>query len=357
MKTFLTAIGYYNSINVKERLVYNITLTVQTVLVLFVLLYIFYFNYLPLAIITSVAIVLLGISLLLFRHRHFLSGKILMSLTIMVMLYLLTFLFLDKDTYIHIFILGVLPTIITIFRLDHKVEKQILNVFLAINFLALILSQFISHPALLVLTTQEITIFRLSTTFGVASILTTVFYLFAMETSEDHKNLSEMAMTDTLTNIPNRRIFVKEGKEMFSLAMNENEYFGLIIFDIDHFKSINDTYGHPVGDIILKELTDLVNTKIRQDDVFARIGGEEFAIIFKNTNSITLKMKAEEICQYIARMPFRVDTNLTIKLTISVGAVNYSESIKSFEQMFEIADENLYKAKGNGRNQVNIKIV
>lgn len=357
MKTFLKAIGYYNCITVNERLAYHITLIVQSVLVFFIMLYLFHFHYMPLVFVTVTVFLAQCISIILFRLRHFLFGKLVMSSSVMTMLYLLTFLFLEKNTCIHIYLLGIIPSLITLFSLENKVEKWILNSLIGINFIALILSEFISHPALLQLSDFEVRLFRLTTIFGVATILTSLFYLFLHQTSQDHKYLSEMAMTDTLTNIANRRIFVKEGKEMFSQAMNENEYFGLIIFDIDHFKAINDTYGHPVGDVILKELTNLVTTKIRQNDIFARIGGEEFAIIFKNTNSITLKMKSEEICKYIARMPFRVDANLTIKLTISIGAVNYSESISTFEEMFEIADKNLYKAKRNGRNQVNIKIV
>ncbi len=162
--------------------------------------------------------------------------------------------------------------------------------------------------------------------------------------SKLHKKSSRLlnkANNDPLTNIFNKRYFNGYLKEFF-----KSEREGVLIFiDIDHFKKINDTYGHLTGDEILKKLTSVIKKHLRDEDIFVRWGGEEFIILFEDIDLKKGVIKAEEIRELVENTNFPED----IKVTVSIGVTKkeISDSIKVF---LERADELLYKAKKSGRN-------
>lgn len=153
---------------------------------------------------------------------------------------------------------------------------------------------------------------------------------------------------DELTQIPNR----KGLKSYIDQLFNQPHYCpistttSLMVVDIDHFKQINDTYGHDVGDNILKQLSSLIQSNIRGSDYFARWGGEEFVII---TNSKTHNddLFADKIRTLISNTTFDQD----LQITVSIGVADYDSTL-TFDNVFKIADNCLYTAKGNGRNNV-----
>ncbi|RXJ69694.1 ammonium transporter [Halarcobacter ebronensis] len=163
------------------------------------------------------------------------------------------------------------------------------------------------------------------------------------ELTTSNKNLQQKAYFDTLTKVLNRSgLFEKINKEL-----NSQEYC-ISIIDIDKFKLINDTYGHDVGDIVLKELAFLISSKIRVDDIFARWGGEEFILIINN-NNLTI---AESLCEKIRKEVEANTFSKVGKVTISLGVSNFKNSRQKFDDVLKNADKALYDAKDAGRNKV-----
>jgi diguanylate cyclase (GGDEF)-like protein/PAS domain S-box-containing protein len=162
-----------------------------------------------------------------------------------------------------------------------------------------------------------------------------------------HNEMEALASTDKLTGIYNRHKF----EELFSLEAERTRRFAsplsLILLDIDHFKSVNDTFGHDVGDDVLKHLSSIIKSNIRQIDIFARWGGEEFLILSPGTNLAEVKIFAEKL-----RLAIENATFPTIeKVTVSIGLSEFDVD-DTFSNLFKRADKALYYAKNNGRNQV-----
>ncbi|RTE66216.1 GGDEF domain-containing protein [Amphritea opalescens] len=123
------------------------------------------------------------------------------------------------------------------------------------------------------------------------------------------------------------------------------------MIDIDHFKEINDNYGHQSGDYVLKKLSEKITNRIRKSDIFARIGGEEFTILLNNTPMDSAKVIAEKLRKLIEGTVF-VLNNTPIKITISIGIAELNEENRSIEDLYKKADKQLYAAKHGGRNRV-----
>ena len=158
------------------------------------------------------------------------------------------------------------------------------------------------------------------------------------------------AQTDQLTGALNRLGLDKSFDREINLARRNQSELSLLILDIDHFKKINDTYGHDFGDKILREMARHIQSCIRVTDVFARFGGEEFVVLLNNTNRSGALLLAERIRQQIAQTPEKVD-GVEVHYTVSIGVANLLEN-DTRESFFKRADNALYQAKNNGRNRV-----
>ena len=127
--------------------------------------------------------------------------------------------------------------------------------------------------------------------------------------------------------------------------------FTVIVMDIDFFKHVNDTYGHPAGDEVLRQFTEKIAMNIRKEDTLSRYGGEEFAVLLHKTTEDYGRTIAEKLLNIIRSTGFQVDGH-TIDITISIGLVQYSDDYENFDHMMKVADQALYKAKNNGRDQI-----
>lgn len=172
-------------------------------------------------------------------------------------------------------------------------------------------------------------------------------YLWIRHNNQIMHALQQRACTDALTGAANRQKLECDIEQMRNRVLRYGNSFSMVIFDIDHFKNVNDTFGHTAGDSVLIELTQIVQEQIRDVDFLYRYGGEEFVILLSDTDLAGATAAAEKIRQSIEAHTFRyVDS-----LTASFGASQYSPD-ESAEKFIKRADENLYHVKKSGRNGV-----
>ncbi len=162
--------------------------------------------------------------------------------------------------------------------------------------------------------------------------------------------IEQSALTDSLTGLGNRRDFDRSLAWTMGRAERNNTTFSLCIIDIDHFKKVNDTYGHAVGDQVLAHIAKEVETQIRNADCLFRWGGEEFAIVMPTTTLDKAVAGSERIRKHIEKTPFMLK-NEQVYLTISIGIYSGTET-KDAQHVLRVADQCLYKAKSTGRNKV-----
>ena len=174
----------------------------------------------------------------------------------------------------------------------------------------------------------------------------------ALENAELHKRAEELTVIDELTETYNYRYFVQKLQEEKKRAYRYNMPLSLIMVDIDWFKKINDSYGHEIGNIVLKELSDTIKSCIRDVDIFCRYGGEEFVVILPQTAQLEASRIGERIREKVEKMVIDSGKAGSLKITVSVGVTSYPENGKSHEDLVSIADQALYRAKGSGKNLV-----
>lgn len=171
-----------------------------------------------------------------------------------------------------------------------------------------------------------------------------------------HEEIKRMAITDGLTKCYNHRHFQEIIANEFNRCKRYKSLFALVLIDIDHFKSVNDVYGHRMGDSVLREVSACLKKSIRDVDFAARYGGEEFALIFPATNLIGVHQTAERIRQSIENMAFS-ELPSERQITISLGVSSYPEILAQTQyELIDRTDQALYRAKHGGRNKVEIAI-
>jgi diguanylate cyclase (GGDEF)-like protein len=165
--------------------------------------------------------------------------------------------------------------------------------------------------------------------------------------------LKEMASRDELTGLFNRRFLKSKLEDELSRAKRYSHPLCVIFVDIDEFKDVNDKYGHPIGDIVLREFAELLQDSFREVDIVARYGGEEFCIILPETRNQEAKEAAMRARRKIEKHGFLRDTDHPqLKITASLGVFLCDPENDSPEDILRKADQALYKAKGEGRNRV-----
>lgn len=165
--------------------------------------------------------------------------------------------------------------------------------------------------------------------------------------------LQSMSRTDMLTQLNNRGYWEECLDNEFKRIKRTGHISSLVIFDIDHFKNVNDTYGHQAGDEVIRDTARMLRENMRTTDVAGRYGGEEFTVILVDTLAEQAKIFAERLRQTIEACTIEYE-GLSIKYTVSLGIAEMNEEIGSYQEWLECSDKSLYYAKENGRNQVAI---
>ena len=166
-----------------------------------------------------------------------------------------------------------------------------------------------------------------------------------------HEEIYRMTIIDGLTQIHNKRYLHEALERELIRGRRHDRDLSILIFDIDHFKRVNDAHGHLAGDFVLKELARVVSSRLRRDEVFARYGGEEFALVLPETSLEGARLLAETLRQKVDEHEFVFQSD-SIRATISVGAAVLLEGDRTASDLLKRADERLYAAKNGGRNRV-----
>lgn len=167
--------------------------------------------------------------------------------------------------------------------------------------------------------------------------------------SQEIERIEHYSVTDYLTGIPNNRKF----QELFYNWREEKDNFFIALLDIDYFKRVNDTYGHPTGDLVLIELAKRLEQSAGNfGGEVARIGGEEFGVLLPATTQVQAKEQAEQLRKSIGSTRFLLPDNLELPITVSIGVAGYPSDAESMPDLYKTADERLYNAKLGGRNCV-----
>ena len=173
------------------------------------------------------------------------------------------------------------------------------------------------------------------------------------EREKAQEQLQHLARTDALTGLYNRRYFLDVAAQEFHTSVRYGRFLSVMIFDLDYFKRVNDTYGHLAGDAALAQVGNFLRQHIRESDVAARYGGEEFIVLLPETNLQRAQLLAERLRDLIEKAPVQVET-VSIPLTVSIGVAERNSSLNenTVEQLISHADAALYLAKKSGRNRV-----
>ena len=175
---------------------------------------------------------------------------------------------------------------------------------------------------------------------------------YAQELRQSVNNTMALAVTDDMTGLYNRRYFDRHLGVMLGKAQAQDRDMAVMILDIDHFKSVNDTHGHDIGDAVLKEFSLRLKRNIRGVDLACRFGGEEFVVLMPDTDFRQAEAVAERVREAVAERGFEVGTTRPLAVTVSVGVTLHESLADTPETLIKRADVALYRAKREGRNRV-----
>lgn len=175
------------------------------------------------------------------------------------------------------------------------------------------------------------------------------FVCLISQLDRSEEKLRALSVMDDLTDVYNRRFFIEQTEKELAKARRYGTVFSILAVDIDHFKAINDRYGHFAGDAVLQAMANTCMNNLRTMDIFARFGGEEFMFLIPESDKTDVAAFAERILSAVENTPV-VYNRQEIRFTVSIGVKTFDASISSLETLLKAADDALYQAKNRGRN-------
>jgi len=314
--------------------------------ILYSFLYLFYINSFAAFFLTLVfAILYLGYFYFLSKMEIF-KARLSFFLTIFIQISSIVIFFVSSKSGIQYYLLLVPPLAYLVF----SKEKELRLSLSLLALLLLIITHFFGENYyILELEKSILNTLYVLTLIILFFVFIILFNAFLEEIEQKEEKLEHLSKTDFLTDILNRRAFYKKADEMTKLSNRYGNDLGLLIFDIDYFKKINDKYGHNIGDIVLQKISKEVSSSIRDTDCFARFGGEEFIILLPNISKEQLLLFAEKIRKLIENIEIKYTNKEKIKFTISIGVTVYYKN-DTIEKFIDRADIAMYESKEKGRN-------
>lgn len=291
-------------------------------------------------------------SLLLNYLRYVRASKIWFFSVLMLHLVICTNVYLTTESGFHLYYFLVPTGAFLLFNLNEKKEKILLSSVAVVLFF---ISENMLNPAPLIELSQEMNhIIYQSVVFVIMVEVIIVLTLFASQMERNEEELIRQANTDSLTGIANRRSFFELAHQLVKNARNNQQSMTIIIIDFDNFKLINDQHGHFAGDLCLIEICNVVKKLCRNEDVFARFGGEEFVIALPKSTIEEAHQVAERMRVAIAEKSIPIVGQQHFRCTASFGISGNQDGKIDLQQMLVNADNALYAAKNSGRNRVNV---
>jgi diguanylate cyclase (GGDEF)-like protein len=173
-----------------------------------------------------------------------------------------------------------------------------------------------------------------------------------VDNSMMHQNIRDLARTDGLTGLLNHRTFMEKLSEEYKRIDREPRPFSILLMDIDKFKNVNDTYGHPVGDLAIKAVAKVLKDTVRNTDFVARYGGEEFTVGMVDTSSKGAEQMAERVRKIMEKTVATRIGGRDLMITLSIGVSSFPDDTRNTADLVTMADNALYQAKRSGRNRV-----
>jgi diguanylate cyclase (GGDEF)-like protein len=174
----------------------------------------------------------------------------------------------------------------------------------------------------------------------------------ALQNARLHAQINELAIRDGLTGLFNRHQLEERMRYSYDVSRRYGRELSVLMVDIDHFKTFNDTYGHQVGDLVLREVATVLKQRLRSTDIIGRYGGEEFMAILQETGEIGAEIVSQDLVRMVEALEIDAGLDKALKVTISAGYAYFPGDAASIENLIKIADLGLYQAKRAGRNQV-----
>ncbi|WP_448564334.1 GGDEF domain-containing protein [Thalassotalea ganghwensis] len=280
------------------------------------------------------------------------SAKVWFFVILMFHLVICTNLYLTKESGFHLYFFLVPTGAFLLFNIEEKREKFLLSMAAVILFFYC--ENTINTSPMIVLSDEINHMLFQSVIFVNMVEVVLVMTIFINQIECNEQQLSIQATTDELTKIYNRRCFFEKGEYLTNLANRGKRPLSVVLIDFDYFKSINDKYGHFAGDICLKEICKVIKGHCRSNDVFARLGGEEFVLALPETTLTEAEKIADRIRQSIAEHVITIKGDIPIKCTASIGISSNEQHQDDIQKLLGQADAALYKAKEEGRNRVKL---
>ncbi len=334
----------------KVRLMNIVTLITVAISLSYSFNYLFILDHILVGVINLGFTLAYGATLFINKINAHKKAKIWFFCILMIHLVVCTNIYVTNASGFHLYYFLVPTGAYLLFELNEKIEKLLLS------FIAVVLFFYcentLNQSPLIVLSNEMNHILYQSVIFFNMIEVIIVLTIFSSTIEKNEATLIKQATTDSLTGIANRHLFFEKGKTLLADAHIQNSHLSVALLDFDHFKTINDNYGHPAGDICLKEITQLIKSNLRNTDLFARIGGEEFAIILPDTSLQEANNITEKIRLLIAEKEIKLDQQQPISCTVSIGICNKNQTIDKIKTLLVNADNALYQAKVQGRNRV-----
>lgn len=294
-------------------------------------------------------------SCLYFMYFYFLSrdnlflSKLSIFIIFVFQISTLTILFSSSKSGLHFFLILVIPVCFLLFNKKSNIVFRI--VVSLISIVCLTITELFTE-SLFPFDINDTT-YRVLHSFNLVTVFVILFiimYIFNRELSKNYTILHRLSQIDTLTGILNRRAFYSNANYLIRHSRRYNNGLGLLLFDIDNFKKVNDLYGHDAGDIVLKDLSSLISSSVRDVDCFCRYGGEEFILLVPSIIEKELITLSEKLRVLVEEQNINLSKEKKIKITVSIGATMFKDK-ETLKEFIKRADTAMYDAKNSGKNK------
>ncbi|WP_409419397.1 GGDEF domain-containing protein [Marinomonas sp. RS-M-Aa-14] len=304
---------------------------------------------LPAVAIFCFAGLLLGLIGLRYNYRgYFYRAQVIMPIIKIVQIGILSLFYFGTDSGLHWLFVNVIAYSFVVFRSDQRSIKYWI---VCVSTLLFLVCELLDTRGIY-LTSIDQNIVIVLVFIAVSFNFAMVIHLVMNRLKSVNRHLRILAEKDELTGLSNRRKVLADAVNIFADSVINRESCVFAIVDLDHFKKINDTFGHEAGDLVLSKVSTLMASVIRPQDKIGRYGGEEFIVILPNTTLSAAERIMENMRQSVEDMLIETEHGIVIPVTISIGLAPIESSVSRYEEILAQADKGLYEAKRSGRNRL-----